>query len=575
MLKKSFTKYRYAFIFGIILLVYFEYCIGRIYGFTYFPDEFGYWTYAASMSGYDWSDIASLGSYYSYGYSLVLFPIFKLFTDAVMAYRVAVGLNYVLIGVSYILIAWLGRKLLKLSKDESYIAAAVAALYPGMLFYAKSTMVETMLSVMYIVICTLIYYYIDNNRTGTLILITASLVYIYFLHMRAVGILAAGIITILVYKARKILKPQNILKAFIGLIALVAIIATGVFLKNWLQGTLYSDNNMLSVNDYSGQFWKFRIIFTKDGILDFIEGLAGKILYMGLATYGLAWFGLAYSARNSLKIKYDKHNVIYIFIILSTIFELIINTIFNIHPQRVDGVTYGRYHEFVFPILMILGICELKNTTRQLVKTAMIIIAQLPLMLLAVHCIERYGLTQFRGYFISGISLLYGIGDTSPSSFMWKAYISGSILIVITVILVLLARNGKELRKLLVYGIALIELVYVVRVSQIYTDKFELASYRDMTIASKIESLIKEDDSRRILYIPNGDEQYIGILQFAMRDEDIEILPVKNSLYDYDSEEIGEKDILVLFFQNPYTDEAAELYNCGLLNGRFYIYYNR
>ena len=49
------------------ILAVFFYGIGRVYGFSLFPDEFGYWASAAKAAGYDWSEISSLGSYYSFG----------------------------------------------------------------------------------------------------------------------------------------------------------------------------------------------------------------------------------------------------------------------------------------------------------------------------------------------------------------------------------------------------------------------------------------------------------------------------------------------------------------------------
>lgn len=79
----------------VILFCFWLFGIDSTYGFSIFPDEFAYWSYAAQAAGYDWSDIMSLSSYFSYGYGYVLFPVFVLCKDAVTAYRVAVGLNFV------------------------------------------------------------------------------------------------------------------------------------------------------------------------------------------------------------------------------------------------------------------------------------------------------------------------------------------------------------------------------------------------------------------------------------------------------------------------------------------------
>ena len=75
MLKKWGIQNKHTVIFIAFLVCFYGYCISRAYGFIFFPDEFGYWAHAAKAAGYDWSEMVSLGSYYSYGYSLILFPI--------------------------------------------------------------------------------------------------------------------------------------------------------------------------------------------------------------------------------------------------------------------------------------------------------------------------------------------------------------------------------------------------------------------------------------------------------------------------------------------------------------------
>ena len=85
--------YFYLSLFAVIIFCIFGYGIGKIYGMSIYPDEFGYWANAAQAAGYDWREITSLGPYYSYGYSLPLFPVLKFAGDGVAAYRIAVFMN--------------------------------------------------------------------------------------------------------------------------------------------------------------------------------------------------------------------------------------------------------------------------------------------------------------------------------------------------------------------------------------------------------------------------------------------------------------------------------------------------
>ena len=57
-------------------------------------DEFGYWANAAHIFGYDWSGVVSMSPYYSYGYSLFLFPLFLL-KDPSLSYQCGLLLNVI------------------------------------------------------------------------------------------------------------------------------------------------------------------------------------------------------------------------------------------------------------------------------------------------------------------------------------------------------------------------------------------------------------------------------------------------------------------------------------------------
>ena len=86
----------YCYYFAIICIAFIKSTVSEL-----IPDEFGYWTYAATLSGCDWSDIVSLGSYYSFGYTLILYPIFQIFQDSIVAYRAAVTVNFLLMILAY------------------------------------------------------------------------------------------------------------------------------------------------------------------------------------------------------------------------------------------------------------------------------------------------------------------------------------------------------------------------------------------------------------------------------------------------------------------------------------------
>lgn len=580
MLKRWCIHNKYTAVFIAFLICFYGYCISRVYGFIFFPDEFGYWSHAAEAAGYDWSEMVSLGSYYSYGYSLILFPIFKLCQDSVMAYKVAVTLNFILLGAVYFMLLRLADGLLhEQNKAKSALYAAVVVFYPSWIVYAQTTMVETMLMATFVLICILLYDYLENSKLPTLVLLVVALVYIHFLHMRAVAVLIAGVVTLITYfLIQKGKMKQFLISAAIGVVVLAGGFAIKEIAQRGLFGTTVASD--LNINDYAGQFEKIAYIFTKEGSINLLCGLAGKVLYLGLASFGLAYWGIWYAGKELVNFirhgikgeRKDTVKLIYLFILLATIGETLINAIYNIRPIRVDSVTYGRYHEFVLPVLMLLGIYEMIKTRKLIPGTMIIAAIQAPMVVMALHSINQYQLTNIHGYVMVGMGYLLHIGEFEPNSFYWKTY--GFLIILTAVMAFVIALSKKKGREFILVILIVLEFLLSVRASSLYINPSSLGAYRDTAIVDKIEQLRAEDADRRIVYIKEDDSPFISILQFMMRDEDINMVPVREHVEEYTGEETDSDDIIVLKFDSNYGGEIEKIYSNHLLNGHFVIYYN-
>lgn len=585
MFKTRCIQHRFTIAVFVFLMCFFIYSINRAYGFTFFPDEFGYWTYAAMGAGYDWTNITALGSYYSYGYSLILFPIFYFIKDAVWAYRVAVAANFVLLGITFYALMALQKQMTFEATEEISIFTAIAVFYPAWLFYARTTMVETMLMTLFAIICLLMYQYLENNRLSKLILLIVSLVYIHFLHMRAIGVLAAGIITLIcdfisrAMEKNKTKQKKN--KHWLVFIALaLAALAIGFFVKQQIELHVYggASNATFAINDYAGQFEKITYLFTRTGMENFICGLAGKILYIGCATFGLAIWGIVYTVRKVLDKKESKATrLLSLFVLVSAIAELMINVIYNIRPLRVDSVTYGRYHEFVFPILMIFGLMEMKRIADKwlFLGTGFILLGEVPLTVLALHGIEKYNLTNIHGYVMVGMGYLYDALDYTPSKLYWQTYVIAAVITISTVIIMLLYKNFGENFLFLWIAVIIIELAISMKVSELYIEPSAKGAFRDTYVVEKIENIkdiYSDDKDRRIVYVSESEDSLISILQFMMRDEKINILyrNADNPL----TESLRETDIVVLDYRSEVGNQLEGMYSEMFANGHFILYYN-
>ena len=285
----------------VILFCFWLFGIDSTYGFSIFPDEFAYWSYAAQAAGYDWSDIMSLSSYFSYGYGYVLFPVFVLCKDAVTAYRVAVGLNFVFLFIGYLALTGTVKRMLTDRNIPVALFCALAVIAPWNLFYTQMTMTEVFLASLYMVTGRILLCYLENNRLSALVLCVFTLMFLYIVHMRAIGIVLSGLIVLSVHISLRRKEKWHLLVAA-SLVVLLFVIAG--FAKEQAFLGVYGGRNreFLTGSDYGGQIEKIQYIFTKDGFYDLLVSILGKILYLGLATYGLFYWGSFALGKQSVKL---------------------------------------------------------------------------------------------------------------------------------------------------------------------------------------------------------------------------------------------------------------------------------
>lgn len=589
MLKQWYIRYGEFIVTAAVLLCFYGFGIGSIYGFSIFPDEFAYWAYAAGMNGYDWSDITSLGSYYSYGYSLVLFPVFIFCKNAVTAYRAAVGLNFLFLFLAFVCLARTMKKVIADERIPVVLFSGIAILFPGNLFYTQMTMTEVLLLSLYVTAGSILFYYLENNRLSVLILLMLTLLYIYIVHMRAVGILASGLIVLLLHilmgGGKKSHIPVIIIMTIITLLA-------GNTMKDRLLYSMYGGihQELAMGNDYSGQIEKIRYIFTKAGIYDFLIGILGKVLYLGLATYGLFYWGMyavikqiAEMLRNMKKrIVPGVRQQFAVFILLSVMAQILIAAVYLLTLGEIDDYTYGRYSELIIPFVMVLGFSVLwkMRAKRILFATGIIAAVQMVVVVLTVRQITETGTDIFYGYFMVGISYLYRGEGFEVHRFYADAWLAGELLTLFVAVVILVGRS-RQTRKNALIVLMVLELVLAMRVENIYLEPFKKAAFRDSRLADKIIELQNgglsgenaEAADRNVIYMDGNVRAYIGILQFMARDTDIQVMGRREAVSDYNGDITG-KDILVFAFDDIFWQEWRELYAYVDIYGHFAILYN-
>ncbi len=562
-----------------ILFAFWAFGIGSTYGFSIFPDEFVYWSYAARLAGYDWSDVTALAPYYSYGYSLILIPIFVFCKDAVTAYRMAVSINFLFLFLAMVALAGTMKRMMPDKKMPIVLFSALTVLLPCNLFYTQMTLTEVFLVALYIAAGSVLYRYLENNRLSTLLLLMLILIYLYTVHMRTVGVLLAAMIVVTIHIFLRGDKRWHVLAA---LGAALALFAAADFLKQQAFVYVYGGINqeLVAANDYSGQMEKIRSVLSLEGFYDLLISLAGKVLYLGLATWGLFYWGIYGMVRQAFALlrNIKKHvsakpqQFFAVFVLLTVAAQIVIGTIYLLTLGEIGDYTYGRYSEMVIPFVMVWGFAVLWKERARFVWTATggLALLQGLTTFLVVRQIIVTGSDNFQGYFLVGISYLYNEADFQVDSFYAAAYLFCELLTVLVTAMALFCRSRKK-RQYLLTAFAVVELVLAMRADIIYLEPFKKAAFRDSRMVDKMQTM--QEEGRRIIYMDQVFPPYVGILQFMGRDLDIQVIGHREAVADYEGD-ITDEDILIFAFDDAFLEEWEDKYAQKDVYGHFALLYD-
>ncbi len=562
-----------------ILFAFWAFGIGSTYGFSIFPDEFAYWSYAARLAGYDWSDVTALAPYYSYGYSLILIPIFVFCKDAVTAYRIAVSINFLFLFLAMVALAGTMKRMMPDKKMPIVLFSALTVLLPCNLFYTQMTLTEVFLVALYIAAGSVLYRYLENNRLSTLLLLMLILIYLYTVHMRTVGVLLAAMIVVTIHIFLRGDKRWHVLAA---LGAALALFAAADFLKQQAFVYVYGGINqeLVAANDYSGQMEKIRSVLSLEGFYDLLISLAGKVLYLGLATWGLFYWGIYGMVRQAFALlrNIKKHvsakpqQFFAVFVLLTVAAQIVIGTIYLLTLGEIGDYTYGRYSEMVIPFVMVWGFAVLWKERARFVWTATggLALLQGLTTFLVVRQIIVTGADNFQGYFLVGISYLYNEADFQVDSFYAAAYLFCELLTVMVTAMALFCRSRKK-RQYLLTAFAVVELVLAMRADIIYLEPFKKAAFRDSRMVDKMQTM--QEEGRRIIYMDQVFPPYVGILQFMGRDLDIQVIGHREAVADYEGD-ITDEDILIFAFDDAFLEEWEDKYAQKDVYGHFALLYD-
>ncbi|MEL7606902.1 MAG: hypothetical protein AAGU39_12730 [Sedimentibacter saalensis] len=362
-----------AFVTALVFLLHVIH-INKFSIFSILDDEYGYCGNAAYLSGLNWSDTVSKIPYYSFGYSLLLVPLFWIFDNTIYMYRAAIFLNGIMICASFLLCYNISRKLMdNVNKYILLIISLLISMYPTYITYANIAWSECLLMFIYWLLTWCFLGLNDKSKAYKFYLIGMLNGYIYFVHQRALGILIASILVVLIMKILNKISFKQFIRV---ILCTLLIISIGYFIKSDIQRNLWLNGTELSINDYSGQVSKLDQLFSLEGFLKAFRIFLGQFFYLGASSYLIFYFGLydliektaimlqRNNKKNIVSNNYNSYSYMYMFLMISVTITMSISAIFFINPIRINEIVFGRYNEMILGPLMLIGFLRIINGKR-------------------------------------------------------------------------------------------------------------------------------------------------------------------------------------------------------------------
>ena len=566
------------------------YGILGIFGFSAFPDEFGYWSPAAAILGYDWSEITGLGSYYSYGYSALLVPILLLFHNAIITYRAAIILNLLLQCLSMVLLFLVAKELYPDDdRHSTAIICVIAVLYPAWMFYVQTTMAEALLYFGLILSIYLMLRFLKKPGVLNGILFAVLLIYLYMVHMRCVGTIAAGLLTIILWAIaqRKTQEKKN-RKVWILLLLAIALFAGTFILKDKIIQVLYhrTSDEVLSWNDYSSIIGRVKKIISLKGFEYLAKDFCGKVLYMGLSTFGIAYFGIAGCARKAFRsmkrlktrqTSYTDFLCIYIFFIV--IFQFLVALIYlngasAPTADRLDNFLHGRYIDFFLPILIVTGIEEMLHGEKTYLGMVVTFIIYLPLIFVAYRVITGNDVLMRNAHCFTMIGMSFFLEKPLPDpvSYFIKQVLFSSGLTLLVDIVIILCRSLKQ--KMFVALVLVIQVLLGVKACTQFIFLNQSYIYEDIMVGDVLNDVLAKYPDKKVVHIYEGGVPYIQLVQFGSRATEISVIDAEYTDIDI-NQYLDDDTILITSECQDYADQVYEFYEENWILGHLRLNYNQ
>lgn len=542
------------------------FCIPKANGLCLLPDEFGYMARAAQLAGYDWREALTQCSWYSFGYGLFVFPLFRLISNPLLLYRTILGIHFCLLALDIFLVFAILQRLYPVmeGKRAAIISGSVMC-YVAYLTYAHTGMTEILLVTLYLFLSWELLCWLEKGGWLLTVALAVGAGYLYMVHMRTIGICLA-LALIMILSALKDKDRVKIRKAVLAVLLFLVLFLAANLAKELLIAEAGSEEYRVAtqVNDYGGQIQKVKSLLSLRGIALLAAGLAGKLFYLGCASFGLYYWGVIYLVkkiagewRASKKRKTSPRCCFYLWILLSHWAALLIAAVYTVDTNRLDMLMYGRYHENAIPLILAFGFIALLEKADLKRRLAALAAVQSLFFFALFSVIQTGKVPQLNTHAITGIIYAVDLAERYDNMTVLYAYLGGMAGSIVLMGLAWLTERKQKNSFLL--GFAVLQILLAVSAKKNLTDVLYEWQASDMELLMQIRELPEE---RELYFLNSQSNNWILRAQYILQDT----IHMAESLRDVPQDAV--------LLEQKGTDAPQRGYETILESEHLWIYYN-
>ncbi len=521
-------------------------------------DEYGYWLSGAYFAGLDWSGTSAVMPYYSYGYGFFLSFLLRIFSDGTLLYQASIVLNVIFLWIGFVFLYKIGRNLFsQIDTRKILFLALCITLYSGNVHLSNFTMTEALLWMLMNIIIYYIIKIFEQPKTLYYIIVSVLAAYIFSVHMRTLGVSIAVIIIFSVYSLRE---KKNIKKELLSVLLLIVFFAICLKVKNNISIELYSSSNASDLNGIAGQVEKITNIWDISIVLHTIENIIGELFYLGSSTFFLFYFGMIFILKKSIGVilsiikrkDIDNKDITFLFLLLIVAASVAISSISLEGRGRVDLMIYGRYNEYILPVVLFCGFIELMKGKKKIVSFFAFSIFHIIAAYLYM-CV--YGAERITPVLVAIPGVLGWVYENGIENFEWTVCL---VPLIIGLIVMVLLNCDFLKKKTWPLNLAII-ICIIVWINNAFQAR-NLTSLTDdyYNASSVIGNLWENTDIFYVICDEDWEDEYeitsIGCLQFLKPKSNIKMIDYK------EIDQLEDNDIVILKRNSKVPKEALNGY---------------